>query len=232
MIRVALGAVVAAVAMSSAVMAADLIVEEPIADLAVASYDWTGFYAGAALGGIWGSFDSVSGPATHPMDLVTPLDGSGWMAGVDAGYDWQMDSFILGINGEVNWTNLSAEFVDLADEEFHASLDWYAALTAKAGFAADQIQFYGKAGLAVGGMTLTGVDNVAVTEATATNTNVGWIAGVGAEVAATDVLSIFVEYEHIDLGAADYDITGTGFHAVESMSATADVFKVGLHFRQ
>ncbi len=231
MIRLVLGAVVAAAGMSSAVMAADLIVDEPIAEAAVASYDWTGFYAGAAVGGIWGSFESVSGPATHQLEDFDPLEGSGWTAGVDAGYDWQMDSFILGINGEVNWTNLSAEFVS-ADPEWQASLDWYAALTAKAGFAADQIQFYGKAGLAVGGMTLTGIDNAVVTEATATNTNVGWVAGIGAEVAATDSLSIFAEYEHIDLGAADYDITGTGFNAVESMSATADVFKVGLRFRQ
>lgn len=206
--------------------------EPIIADVAPA-FDWTGFYGGVAVGVIRGTFDTESTPATHELDDFTPLEGTGWMAGVDIGADWQMDGFVLGINGEANWTNLEQNVLT-ADPEWYLSLDWYAALSGRAGVALDRALFYGKAGVVVAGMTLEGYDNVEPSNspASASNTNVGWLLGVGAEMAVSDNVSIFAEYQRLNLGAADYDITATGYHAVESLSATADVVKVGVHLRQ
>jgi outer membrane immunogenic protein len=231
--RLAVSLLAVAALMGGSAYAADapeFIDEDPIIDNL---YDWTGFYAGVHGGWAWVSFDSTSSPATHEMDDVTPLTGDGWVLGGNIGADWQMDSFVFGIEGQANWSNATASFVDPADEEWHAELDWYAALSARFGVAADQALFYGKAGVVVAGLSLTGIDNVDPSNSptTATNHNFGFLLGAGVEVAVSENVSIFGELEHVRVGASEYDITGTGYHAVEQMSMTANIVKVGIRAR-
>lgn len=214
-------------------LAADLIVSSP-EPVAVSKdvFDWSGFYAGGQVGWATATFTSESEPATHQLDDFDPMEGSGWIAGLSAGFNHQLDNgFVLGIEGEVNWTDLSAEIVT-SDPEWHANLDWYAALSAKAGVAAGKALFYGKAGVAVAGVTLSGADNVAPANSPveASNTPFGAIVGVGAEVAVSDSFSLFAEADWVGLQAKDYDLTGTGYTAVESTDVGVGIIKVGAHF--
>jgi outer membrane immunogenic protein len=226
------GAVIVAAPVAP-VLAADLIIEEEVFVPEAVAYDWTGFYVGVHGGGVWASFDSTSGPGTHQLDDVAPISGTGWVLGGNVGADWQVDSFVLGIEGQANWSNATASFVDPADEEWHADLDWYAALSARGGFAVDRALLYGKVGVVAAGLTLTGFDNADPTNSptTASNTNLGVLFGVGAEFAATENISIFAEFEHIRLQPKEFDITGTGYHAVEDMDMTANVAKIGIRAR-
>src|SRR5487761_774812 len=62
------------------------------------AYNWTGFYLGANGGGGWGrSRWSATG---------TPVNLSGAQAGGTAGYNWQYGNTVLGIEGDMDWSNL------------------------------------------------------------------------------------------------------------------------------
>src|SRR5690242_775372 len=65
----------------------------------IAVYNWTGWYVGANGGGIWGhngvSNNFFDGAAVAAAQTLAALAGNGsakgssWLAGVQAGYNWQ-----------------------------------------------------------------------------------------------------------------------------------------------
>jgi outer membrane immunogenic protein len=59
-----------------------------------------------------------------------------------------------------------------------------------------------------------------------TQTHVGWAAGVGVEFAATQDVSINLEYLHADLGEQEYDTGGTP----PTVALTTDQVRLGLNW--
>lgn len=86
------------------------------APVTLAATNWTGFYGGLHLGGTWGStgaFD-LNGYNVPPWGAATaqlgpPLDPgdrwhsdtSGFVAGGQLGYNWQLGALLLGVEGDV-----------------------------------------------------------------------------------------------------------------------------------
>src|SRR5713101_802845 len=65
------------------------------------SYDWSGFYIGGHIGYLWGKTRVVDdGILTEPG---APTNGV--IGGVLAGYNWQSGPLVLGIEGDIGWTN-------------------------------------------------------------------------------------------------------------------------------
>ncbi|WP_204305990.1 hypothetical protein, partial [Escherichia coli] len=63
--------------------------------IAVPVADWTGFYAGAHVGyGFSGRFNNNSG-----LDLG---GASGVFGGLQAGYDWQFNSLLIGLAADIS----------------------------------------------------------------------------------------------------------------------------------
>lgn len=201
MIRAFALGLLAAVATTS-VMAADLIVEEPIAEVALASYDWNGFYVGAQVGGGWGTFDREIIPTP---DFQNSFDASGWLVGVHAGANFQMDSFVLGIEGDVNWTNISGDDAGAGGTLDTVTINALGSLRARAGFAIDSVLLYATAGIAAGSVTAENLSGVP-TEVSAVH--VGWTAGLGAEVGVTEDIRLRAEYRYYDLGTQEYLFDG------------------------
>jgi len=98
-----------ALSMTSAV-AADMPVKAPV----VAPYSWTGWYAGVNAGYSWGKSNTDVAFATFPGGVpIVPPAGSitsvnsklnGAIAGLQAGYNWQKDKLVLGIEGDIQWS--------------------------------------------------------------------------------------------------------------------------------
>jgi outer membrane immunogenic protein len=61
--------------------------------------DWTGFYIGGNGGGGWGRSGS---------DLGGHMDTSGGVAGGTAGYNAQLGNWVLGVEGDLDWSNIAA----------------------------------------------------------------------------------------------------------------------------
>ena len=220
---------VSLLAMGSA-QAADLIINEPIAQVAFtdAGFDWTGFYAG--LNGAYASgqataVGSVTGVTTSPSI-------SGGLIGGTVGYNAQFDSFVLGVEGDVAWSGVTGSTACSANPIYdcRGTLDWLSTIKARAGFAVDSVLFFGTAGLAAGGTTTT------VTPAAPGLTNnfsgvmTGWTVGAGVELAVTEAISIKAEYAYVDLGNLEAPAGTLSGGEATNLSAINHLAKVGVNF--
>lgn len=204
-------ALVVAVSATSA-FAADLIIEEPAAPIVeVSTMDWAGPYIGAHLG--LGS-GTVDWEFTGDPDSGEEYDVDGWLAGVQAGYNWQLDGgFVLGVEGDLSWADINGYDENFGDEVYR-SIDWTGSIRGRAGIAFDSILLYGTAGLAFASSSAD-VFVDAPFGGSDSATHLGWTAGVGAEVLVTEDVSLRGEYRFTSYGEEDYtfgdlDIT-TGF---------------------
>jgi outer membrane immunogenic protein len=178
----------AAVAVSGAAIAADL-PGGPRPYYAPAhsygGYNWTGFYAGGNIGYTWGS---ISNSGASPY---------GVLGGAQAGYNWQSGAFVFG--GE---TDIQASDAHDTFAPYKFSNPWFGTLRGRAGYAFNNILFYGTAGLAYGDLS---VDSAGLTES---KDHLGWTGGVGMEVGFSPRLSAKVEYLYMDLSSSNYTLTG------------------------
>lgn len=212
-----LGAILAATAIVSTAQAADLIVEPEIAEAAIAAYDWSGPYVGVVGGYGWGDVSSEGLPAAE-------ADISGWLVGAEAGVNWQMDSFVLGLEADIARTGITGDWVaGVAGGTF--DLNWLGTATARAGVVADRALLYIEGGIAYGQLTSTG--SVLGLPFDETMWSAGWTAGAGIEYALTDDLSAKLEYNYVDIGGFQSDF----FDGDPEFDVTAHVVKAGLNLQ-
>ncbi|WP_161141354.1 outer membrane protein [Propylenella binzhouense] len=214
---------------------------EPVAPAPVTSvalFSWTGAYVGANVGYGWGRDDTVGiRSAAGSFGNIGKFDPQGWLAGVQAGYNYQMDNFVFGLEGDVQWTNIDDDKglrvstggpAGAVTASGKTDLDWYATIRARAGVAFDQFLLYGTGGLAFGDVNY----RVNVTSAPAANisdsdTTWGWVLGAGVEYAFTQNLSAKAEYQYLDFGTDD--ISGGIYKTTPS--SQYHTFRVGLNYR-
>src|SRR6202045_1662225 len=166
------------------------------------AYSWAGPYLGGNLGYEWGS---VSNNPTKP---------SGFEGGAQAGYNFQPGPWVFGIEGDIEATGASDTFAP-----WKFSNPWFGTLRGRAGYALNNILFYGTGGFAYGG------GEGARPGVSGSPSAIGWTAGGGLEVGLTRRWTARAEYLHIDLGAQNYAITGL------SHEITANVLRFGANFR-
>lgn len=78
------------------------------------AYNWTGFYIGGQAGGGWFSDQVTNGPNAADGTINFPpgfvhnkVNGSGGLAGGYAGYNYQIDQLVIGIEGDYSWAHLT-----------------------------------------------------------------------------------------------------------------------------
>jgi outer membrane immunogenic protein len=187
---------------ASAAAAADMPRSAPYyAPAAPAGFNWTGGYVGVNLGYAWGKVTNSN---------VSP---SGLEGGVQGGYNWQSGQFVYGAE-----TDLQLSGADDTFAPFKFSNPWFGTLRGRGGFAYNNFLFYVTAGLAYGNVK---AESAFLSES---RTQLGWTAGLGAEMGIAQNWSAKVEYLYMDLGSRTYTITGTSnaFHN--------NVLRVGLNY--
>jgi len=166
------------------------------------AFSWAGLYAGVNLGY---QFGSVSNSSSSP---------NGFAGGLEAGYNWQTGQFVYGFETDLQLTGAE----DSALGRRFAN-PWFGTLRGRAGFAANNMLFYGTGGFAYG----TGrLETLNMTESHA---HFGWTAGAGAEVALTQHWSAKVEYLFVKLNDERYSLTGLD-HQFES-----NLLRFGLNYK-
>jgi outer membrane immunogenic protein len=217
----------AAFLLSAAAQAADI--TEPTA------YDWTGPYVGIQGGYGWGENDlsaNTIGGEVVALDAaaINGDDGSfdleGFVGGAHAGFNWQRDSLLLGLESDIEYADLDGDTVIVGQllGRDKVAVDWLGSLRLRAGFADDRALFYATGGLAVGGAKLRAEDGDGNKYADEAETEWGWTIGGGLEYALSDDLSARIEYRYTDLGSinvrnADSDVddeADLAFHAVRA----------------
>lgn len=185
-------------------------------------FDWSGPYIGIQGGHGWGENDaaaaseddgSKSALAARGSDDVPLGDGKGSIAadgfaiGMHAGYNAQIDAFVLGFEADMEYAEIEGDSDVLAGPvrvgEIRQEIDWLSSLRARAGFAADRALFYATVGVAAGSVRITSDDSTGSELHDNDDKRVGWTAGGGLDYAVTDTVSARLEYRYTDLGEID-----------------------------
>ncbi len=189
-------------------------------------FTWTGVYVGGQIGYGWGDNKGDVTFAT-PGGLFggdsLNGDASGTIGGVHVGYNLQLNSFVVGVEGSIDGTTLhkttTIGFVDPAGGSDPNTFQPYSgsvsarvqsaiqgSIRGRAGYAFDRLLIYGTGGAAFGGFS-TGLI-LGAFDATGSYyaiggrpaTRVGWTGGGGVEYAIDNNWSVQSEYRYSDFG--------------------------------
>jgi outer membrane immunogenic protein len=174
-------------------------------------FTWTGFYVGVNAGYGWSDddFDAV--------DFADDEDDGGFVGGAQIGYNYQIGSFVVGLEGDLQYADFGRDGVfnfededgEILEGEFESS-DWFGTVRARAGVAFGQALIYGTGGFAF------------ADDAT------GWTVGGGLEYAFTNNLSAKIEGLYVNLeNDDDFDFDIDGFDGETDFG----VVRAGLNFR-
>lgn len=234
------------------------------ADIAPSAYNWTGFYAGLNAGVAFGGAD-VNNRVTD--DFLTSVnaqaykqqyqnsmnaDGTNFTGGAELGYNWQINSILLGVETDFNYAglqssqkrvyDLTSPFGGTEDQRYDSEVNWFGTARLRMGFlAGEQFLIYGTGGLAYGNVDATfhqTESSVFDWKGSDSSTQVGWTLGGGAEYAFDNNWSVGAEYLYVDLGSFDFKAPNLGTGSANSdfnMKANVDtnfsVARATLKFR-
>jgi outer membrane immunogenic protein len=176
------------------------------------AYNWTGFYVGINGGGGWGN-SSFSAPfATDSFRT------SGGLVGGTIGYNYQMGQAVLGIEGDVDWSNIRGSAL-CGGTTCETRNNWLSTARLRAGYAVDRFMPYVTGGAAFGNIksSIAGVGETNSTKA-------GWTLGGGVEAAIAGPWTAKAEYLYVDLGRGG-NVLGA------DSSFKSHVVRVGLNYR-
>ncbi len=206
----------------------------------VVTYDWSGFYIGAHAGGAWGDTTST-GTAGAPFDDVVGtavnVRPGGWMAGIQLGYNWQVDRYVFGIEGDLGYLGLKSDMLvgrggtnsDFASVHY----GWYGVLAGRAGYAFDTTLLYAKGGLALARISneVSDLDSGVIDATDFTSVSgvrAGWAIGAGLEYALSRQWTMKAEYLYMDFGTrTSANLDGDTYEH----DNTVHTAKLGLNYR-
>ena len=193
--------------------------------------NWQGFYAGVNAGLTWSrvSQSQLIGVGAYPAFTAAniagiqgaaaaqALKGSGFTGGLQAGYNWQFDKIVLGVEGDFNGNaggsktaaTIGVYGAPAGPNTFTLAQtvknNWMGTLRGRVGYSFGEALIYATGGLAAGNVTFgrTFADTngpVANQTVSTSKTKLGYVLGGGIEYALTRNWSIKGEYLYADLG--------------------------------
>lgn len=173
----------------------------PYAPTPYTAFSWMGPYVGANFGYQWGTF-SNSG-----------ADPRGVAGGLQGGFNWQYQQLVVGGETDLQMSQASDTFAN-----YQFANPWFGTIRGRAGFAMNNILFYGTLGLAYGR------GRVDIGGSAEDNMHFGWTAGAGLEVGLGHNWSAKAEYLYINLGEENYALTHT------SNGLTSNLLRLGVNY--
>jgi opacity protein-like surface antigen len=181
--------------------AADVPVKAPTRKAAttIPVYDWSGAYVGAHIGGAWSNSTLTNdniGASWNP-------GGTGFIGGLQAGYNLTAGNFLYGIEGDFDGTTFNGASgpkpTPLGAIQASVTKNWIATAAARFGITSDRLLVYGKIG---GGWAQSGAAlNIAngSTVWAGSHTDGGWLLGMGIEYAFASNWTGKLEYDYIGI---------------------------------
>jgi outer membrane immunogenic protein len=221
---------------------------------------WDGLYFGAFAAKVdakrTGNLiytDENTGVEYDHMGSKQSLDYDGYQGGIEVGYNWQINSLVMGVAGDVSFGDMSThrEFLNGAYKwDIESQLNAIATLRGKLGVSLGPVLVYGTGGIALAGFhsdkEVTSNDNADkkwVTTAldSANDSYVGFIYGAGAEWMIWQGLSVKAEWLRVELGKEEGVFEGTAYPNTPNEFAydddrfradgTIDIIRAGMNYR-
>lgn len=224
--------------------AADFIYQDPPAK------DWSGPYVGAHVGGgialkEWSQIDNGGlGICDLCGSVVTDYSMTGFIGGLQAGYQRQYGNIVLGFEGDLSFANIqgAGDWTAQQSETHIASVDvnWLLTTGPKIGWTHKQMMFFVEGGLAMADEDFSYIGGRGAVF-TGHAKQKGWFVGAGTEVAIDANWSVEFAYNFVDFGTNRISLSpdGSGQFAVGGPSGPAlfnldqklHTAKIGLNYR-
>jgi outer membrane immunogenic protein len=164
---------------------------------------WSGFYIGVHAGGAWALVDwgNVSGWTVERVNN----DSNGFIGGGQIGYNWQLNHFVLGVEGTLSGTDLQGNVLSGVDSAvtYRTDVHSLATVTGRLGIAAYRSLVYAKGGWAIGQSEVSGRNTATADAFSFDKTRNGWTVGTGVEFALNGI-SVGLEYSYVDLSSEGF----------------------------
>ena len=207
--------------------------------------NWSGFYLGGHAGYGWGSdpmSDAIFGHKAVDAIRVNGIDSRGFVAGFQAGANWQMSSWVGGLEIDLSGTGIKGSVRNAAaNGDSNTASDAFKLLgssRARLGYVVwPNLLLYGTGGLAWTRLEQTTDDTGSFTSP---SWRFGWVAGLGGETRLMNTNWLLrLEYLHYDFGnsgsnasaLSGYGSSNDGSASFKTGSLTADVVRTGVSFK-
>ena len=208
-------------------------------------YSWTGFYVGGNVGWNWTESTAVdTGPGVFgqvfPIGDTTTIQRNGFMGGAQAGYNYQMGQFMIGVEADFDWSAANKKQSGALPGltfDINFKNNYVSTFGARFGYAMDRVLLYAKAG---GAYTQDDFD-LSASDGSTFNGRFdrwGWMIGAGVEYAILNNWTLKAEYNYLDFGtksetltpnATDL-VTGTITDDPRDNKLHAHVVKIGFNY--
>lgn len=209
---------------------------------------WTGLYAGASGGAglatAASSFDigSFSTATETGTFSAASHELNGFLAGGQAGYNYQLKNVLLGFEGEGSWTNIQGVAPCIQLLSCSANIRWTADASARLGvLPTNGVLVYVKGGVAWTGVNynLSSVSGIYVGGTTTISSNVnasktGGLLGIGTEYLLNPHWTAKIEYNYADYGTYTNNFllkgASLGINLPVSTELQMHAIKVGVNY--
>ena len=221
---------------ASGALAADLPTKKgppPAPTPLVAPFSWTGFYIGGNIGAVFDpdSVETLNGFDSAPPGSTDALSPTGIVGGLQAGYNYQIQSFVLGIEGDLDGTSASSSRTGVFGDStatHSASLPFFADVRARVGVAFDRFLPY-----VTGGVVVADIQNKFATPQFSLDRGsqaTGWTIGGGVEYAIDNHWSVKAEYLYMQFPDVTRTIGQNPTYAFK-FKDSAQLARIGLNYR-
>lgn len=225
------------------VLAADLPLRGPTPAQPALAANWGGFYFGANLGGATGKtrtdFAISNGLVLNPPGV----NMGGVTGGVQAGYNWQTGSAVLGLETDFQGANIRSSLQTPCvagictipvSAQYDQRISWFGTVRARAGYAFDRALIYATGGFAYARVA-TDASAVAAADVAALSRSQivgGWTVGGGVEVMLAPNWSGKVEYLFAGLNRTGGTMGAVGPVAISDRSRIdLNIIRAGVNYR-
>ena len=216
----------------------------PLKAAPAAAWNWDGFYLGGHGGYGWGrdpQSDVVFGFKFGDVPARTTINSQGFVAGFQAGANWQMGSYVVGLETDLSATgikgsrtNVGTSFTETDTDKF----DTLGSARARLGYLAwPNVLLYGTGGLAWTRLDQSNINSNG-NGGSSPEWRFGWVAGAGGETRLWDTnWLVRLEYLHYDFGDSGSRVVTEFFggpptgETLNTGHLTADVLRAGLSYK-
>jgi outer membrane immunogenic protein len=250
--RLAFAATFLAISAAGA-FAADLPIYTKAPPPPVAVYTWTGCYLGANGGGLWANKrwvnTDINEPALYGRE-ITSHTASGGMGGGQVGCDYQMGTWVFGIQGDYDAVSATGSGLDENNPRFNdeSNVRGLGTITLRAGYTVtSQFLLYARGGVAferdrynvylLPGDILTNQVGQIITPgltATGDQNRTGGVISLGGEYLITKNWSVFAEASYLDFGTQTITLQSTQVQRpflTMDVRERKEVVRVGVDYR-
>ncbi len=204
-------------------------------------YNWSGVYIGINGGYGFGTSNWTDAHNQSGVNTTGDFSTSGFLAGGTVGGNYQWGQFVLGVEGDFDWSNLKGSsgsgfciFFPGAPSCQTAS-NWLGTARGRVGYAFDRILVFATGGGAFGNVQ-SGLSNLPLQS----TTEYGWTAGAGVEAALTQNITVKIEYLYVSLmngtcnvaGSCGTDVVGPpAVVANDSVKFTESLVRAGINYK-